>query len=209
MSGYRRSAEKVARHLHSPPPVLNTAPMIIATQIRVGNILKIDGTLFRVLTVNHITPGKGNAQIQADLRNIKTGIKNNMRFRPSESLEQVGTQEQSMTFLYTDGSVYHFMDPETCEQHELSAELLEEMIPYLKPETKISIVSYNGDPISISLPQRMTFEVTECDPPTKGSAGALKLATVDTGAKFKVPLFIKPGELIVIDTETGDYVEKG
>ncbi len=92
--------------------------MISATQIRVGNIIKIDGSLFRVLKVTHITPGKGNAQVQTDVRNIRTGIKTNMRFRSVESVEQVDAESRDITFLYEDGSMYHFMDPKSYEQFE-------------------------------------------------------------------------------------------
>ncbi len=182
---------------------------ITATQIRVGNVLKIDNVLFRALKVQHITPGKGNAQVQADIRNLKTGIKNNIRFRSVESVEKMDTEEQEMTFLYQDGTVYHFMDPKTYEQFEVSETLLEDAIRYLKPEAKITLMSCDGSPVSVSLPQRMSFTVVTCDPAAKGMAGAMKEAEVDNNAVFKVPLFIRPGDVIVIDTETGEYLEKG
>lgn len=183
--------------------------MIIATQIRVGNILKLDNTLFRVLKVQHITPGKGNAQIQIDARNIRTGIKNNMRFRPGESVEQVESDSTEITYLYHDGAVYHFMDPKTYEQFEFPESFVEDVLRYLKPEATVTLLSCGDEKISISLPTRMSFTVMECNPATRGSAGALKDATVDNGATFKVPLFIRPGDVVVIDTETGDYFEKG
>lgn len=183
--------------------------MMNATQIRVGHILKIEGGIFRVLKVQHITPGKGNAQVQADLRNLKTGIKTNMRFRSVEAVDNVKTDERDMVFMYEDGTAYHFMDPESGEQQALSADLLADLLPYVKPEATISVLSHEGTPISIRLPQKMQFTVTACDPPSKGMAGALKDATVDTNASFKVPLFIKPGDTIVIETETGNYLEKG
>lgn len=183
--------------------------MMTATQVRVGHILKIDGVLYRVLKVQHITPGKGNAQVQADIRNLKTGIKNNVRFRSVESVEKVETDERVMTFLYQEGTIYHFMDPKTYEQMELSKTLLEDALPYLKPEAQITVLSCEGSPVSISLPQKMSFTVVECDPATKGVAGALKDAKVENDSVFKVPFFIKPGDAVVIDTETGDYLEKG
>ena len=183
--------------------------MITATQIRVGNILKIDGVLYRVLKAQHITPGKGNAQVQADIRNLKTGIKNNIRFRSVDSVDKVETDERAMNFLYQEGTIFHFMDPKNYEQFELSADLLEDAIRYLKPDAQIVIMSCEGRPVSVSLPLRMSFTVVECDPSTKGMAGALKDAKVDNGATFKVPLFIKPGDVVTIDTETGDYLEKG
>lgn len=183
--------------------------MIAATQIRVGHVLKIDNTLYRVLKVQHITPGKGNAQVQADIRNLKTGIKNNVRFRSVEAVEKVNTEEQEMTFLYQEGPIYHFMDPKTYEQFELSDTLLEEAIRYLKPEAKITVMSCEGSPVSVSIPLRMSFTVVECDPASKGIAGAMKDAKVDNESVFKVPLFIKPGDVVIINTETGEYIEKG
>ncbi len=182
--------------------------MINATQIRAGDILNLEGTLFRVLKAQHITPGKGNAQVQVDIRNLKTGIKNNMRFRSMDSVDKVVVDERTVTFLYQEGDIYHFMDPKDYEQFELSKSILEDAIPYLKPEAKLTILNYDERPISVSLPQKMTFEVVECDPATKGMAGALKDAKMDNGLMAKVPLFIRPGEKVVVDTETGDYIEK-
>ena len=183
--------------------------MMTATQVRVGNILKIDNVLFRVLKVQHITPGKGNAQVQADIRNLKTGIKTNIRFRSVESVEKVDTEEKNMNFLYQEGPIYHFMDPKTYEQFEVSQSLLEDVLPYLKPDAQITLMSCDGSPVSVSPPQRMSFTIVECDPASKGMAGALKDAKVDNGSIFKVPLFIKPGDVVVINTESGDYLEKG
>ena len=183
--------------------------MINATQIRVGNILKINDVLFRVLKVVHLTPGKGNAQIQADMRNIRTGIKTNMRFRSVESVEQVDAESKAITFLYQDGPHYHFMDPKSYEQYEFSASFLEDVLRYLTPEATVMLLSCDGAQISVSLPQRMSFTVVACDPASKGIAGATKDATIDNGSVFKVPLFIKPGDVVVIDTATGDYFEKG
>ena len=183
--------------------------MITATQVRVGNILKIDGVLYRVLKVQHITPGKGNAQVQADIRSLKTGVKTNVRFRSVESVERVDTEEREMTFLYQEGSIFHFMDPKTFEQFELSKSLLEDVLRYLKPELEITLMSCEGNPVSVSLPQRMNYTVVECDPAAKGMAGAMKDAKVDNGATFKVPLFIRPGDVVAIDTATGEYLEKG
>ncbi len=183
--------------------------MISATQIRVGQILKIEGNLFRVLKVQHITPGKGNAQVQTDVRNIRSGIKTNMRFRSVESVELVEAETREISFLYEDSGVYHFMDPKSYEQFEFHKDFVEDVLRFLKPDALMSLMSCDGENISISLPQRMSFTVEQCDPPSKGIAGATKDATVENGSVFKVPLFIKPGDVVVIDTETGDYFEKG
>lgn len=183
--------------------------MINATQIRVGNILKIDNAMYRVLKVQHITPGKGNAQIQIDARNVRTGIKNNMRFRPGESIEQVDSDSTDITFLYQDGTTFHFMDPASFEQLEFPETFVEDVLRYLKAESTVTLLSCGGENISLSLPKRMNFTVVECDPATKGISGATKDAKMDNGAIFKVPLFIKQGDLVMIDTEEGDYFEKG
>ena len=183
--------------------------MISATQIRVGQILKIENNLFRVLKVHHITPGKGNAVIQTELRNLKTKNKDNIRFRSSETVEVAFVTTRNMNFLYQDGSTYHFMDPASYEQVEISADVLEEVAAYLLPETSITVSSYEDTPVSVNLPPKMTFEVSECDPPVKGMAGALKDAKLNNNMTVKVPLFIKPGDKVVVDTETGSYSEKG
>ncbi len=183
--------------------------MINATQIRVGNILKIDQALYRVLKVHHITPGKGNAQIQTDVRHLKTGIKHNMRFRSVEAVEEVELEARNIHFLYQEASSYHFMDPNSYEQFELSKTFLEDALPYLKPEGQIMLLSHEGQWVSYTLPKRVSLKVVECDPPSKGIPNSQKDAKMENDAIFKVPLFIKPGDEVVIDTETGDYVEKG
>lgn len=183
--------------------------MINATQIRIGQILKIDNNLFRVLKVHHITPGKGNAVIQTELRNLKTKNKDNVRFRSTETVEVAFVTTRNVNFLYQEGATYHFMDPASYEQIEISEDVLDEVAQYLLPETSIIVSSYDGTPVSVSLPPKLTFEVTECDPPTKGVAGSLKEALLNNNMKVKVPLFIKVGDLVVVDTESGSYSEKG
>jgi elongation factor P len=183
--------------------------MISATQIRVGDFLKINNELFNVLKVQHVTPGKGNAVVQTDLRNLRTGIKINQRFRSTETVEAVELAARKMNFLYQDGSTYHFMDPENYEQVELPEEMLGDAIKYLKPEAQITVYRHEGHPVSISLAARITFEVAECDSPTKGMAGATKDAKLENGNVVKVPLFIKVGDKVVVDTESNSYIEKG
>ncbi len=182
--------------------------MISATQIRVGNVLKFEGDLCRVLKVVHVTPGKGNAVVQTDMRNLRTGLKINNRFRSTETVEKVEIFDRKIQFLYHDGNVYHFMDPETYEQIEMEEALVEEAIPYLKPEAIITASLYEGKAVGISLPPRITLKVVQCDPPEKGKAGATKEAVLETGNRVKVPLFIKEGDDLVIDTETNSYAEK-
>src|SRR3990167_4328467 len=118
--------------------------MISATQIRVGQILKINEILFRVLKVQHITPGKGNAVVQTELRNLKTNNKDNMRFRSAETIEQADIMSQNVNFLYQEDTTYHFMDPLTFEQIEISKDVLEDVLQYLTPETTLNVSLYEG-----------------------------------------------------------------
>jgi elongation factor P len=182
--------------------------MIPATQIRVGNILKFEGDLCRVLKIQHVTPGKGNAVVQTELRNLRTGSKINNRFRSTETVEKVEVFDRKMQFLYKDGKIYHFMDPENYEQLEIQEEVLEEAIPFLKPETIITISLFEGKPMGITLPSRVALKVSRCDPPIKGKQGATKEAVLENGNTVKVPLFIKEGDSIVVDTESNSYAEK-
>lgn len=182
--------------------------MIVATQIRAGQILKINNTLFRVLKVQHITPGKGNAVVQTELRNLKTKNKDNMRFRSAETVEEADVTTQNVNYLYQDGDTYHFMNPTTFEQMEIAADVLEGVVRYLTPETSITVSTYEENPVSVSLPPKLTFEILECDPPVKGMAGASKSARLINDIMVKVPLFLKTGDRILVDTESGDYLEK-
>jgi elongation factor P len=182
--------------------------MINATQIRVGYIIKFEGDLCKVLKVQHVTPGKGNAVVQTDLRNLRTGIKINNRFRSTETVEQVEVLIRKMQFLYQEGKIFHFMDPETFEQLEIDEAVLTDAIPFLKPEAVLSVSLYEGKPVGIALPTRATLRITRCDPPTKGMAGATKDALLENGITVRVPLFIKEGDPIVVDTETLGYMEK-
>jgi len=183
--------------------------MITATQIRPGQFLKLENELYSVLKIQHITPGKGNAVVQTELRNLRTGIKINQRFRSTETVEEIELQMCKMNFLYQEGTIYHFMNPDSYEQVELPESLLTETLPYLKPEASITLHRYEGRPVSVSLAARITFEVKLCDPPTKGFAGATKDATLENGLIVKVPLFIKEGDRIVVETATKTYLEKG
>ncbi|MDO8520140.1 MAG: elongation factor P [Deltaproteobacteria bacterium] len=182
--------------------------MITATQIRVGHILKIDQELMCVLKVHHVTPGKGNAVVQTDLRSLKTKTKTNKRFRSTETVDLADVTSRKMNFLYQDGEIYHFMDPNTFEQVEIQANVLDEAVRFLHPEMSLTVSSYEGMPVSVTLPSKISFTVAECDPPSKGIAGSQKNARLSNNMTIQVPLFIKAGDAVTIDTETGDYLEK-
>lgn len=178
-----------------------------ATQIKVGQTLIIDGELYKIIRLTHITPGKGNAVVQSDLRNIKTGVKTEKRFRSSENVELAQMLTRTMQFLYESDGVYHFMDTESFEQYELGKDLLGDGTYFLVPETTYTIELHDGTPVGISFPQRLTLKIVQTDPIQKGASGKYKPATTESGLVIQVPLFIGEEE-VVINTEDMKYVER-
>src|SRR4030095_1098644 len=126
----------------------------------------------------------------------------------TETVEEVELTVRKMNFLYQEGRTFHFIDPETYEQIELPEAMLAEAVKFLKPEVQVTVFRYEERTVSVSLAARIAFTVQQCDPPTKGFAGATKDAVLENGNVVKVPLFIKEGETIVVDTETNSYLEK-
>jgi elongation factor P len=181
--------------------------MTVATQLKTGNTIELENNLYLIIKMAHITPGKGNAVVQVDLRNIKTGVKTNKRFRSSENIQTIEIRARKMQYLYQDGDIYHFMDNENYEQVELSKELLADSIYYILPEHNYEVSFHEDTPLGIELPARMTLKITETDPAQKGAQGKTKPATLETGLKVKVPLFIEEGESVIINSE-GDYMER-
>ncbi len=183
---------------------------INAPSIRQGMILEIDGALWRVMKTQHVTPGKGVACMQVEMRNVKTGTKTNRRFNSTERLERVTLAQRPMQFLYADGGTYHFMDMETYEQLALPEELLEQARPYLLPEMEVVIEMYGDRPLNVQLPQTVVLTVVECDAAIKGqtATGSFKPARLETGASVTVPPYLEAGTKIRVNTETGEYVER-
>lgn len=182
--------------------------MTVATQLKKGNVIKLNGELFKILTLTHITPGKGNAVVQTDLRSLKTGVKTNKRFRSAEDVEAAEVRTLKMQYLYSEGEVYHFMDQESYEQYELSKELLGDSMFYIIEENIYDVSTYEDNPIGIELPARMVQKIVETDPAQKGIQGKVKPATCASGLVVKVPLFIEEGEEIVVSTDDGSYIER-
>lgn len=184
--------------------------MIIATQIRNGMILVVDGNLYRVLKTHHVTPGKGNALIQTEMRDLRSGNKIEKRFRPSESVERAHITTREMEYLYEDGHHYYFMDTESYEQVHMSSEALGSAVHYLQPNTKITVDLYEGEPIGVELPSSMDLKIVETDPPLKGAtqSSSNKPAKLENGVTVKVPAYLKSGDLIRIDPNTDEYIER-
>ena len=184
--------------------------MINATQIRPGMILVVDDKLLRVLKIQHITPGKGNAIMQTELRDLRSGIKLEKRFRPSESVERAFLQTKEMEYLYSEGKDFHFMDTENYEQIHMSEDTLGSAVYYLKPNTKITVDFYEQEPIGVELTSSMELEIVETDPPLRGATASSsgKPAKLDNGVTVKVPAYLKVGDRVRVNPETDEYIER-
>jgi elongation factor P len=183
---------------------------ISATQLRVGMIIQMDGNLLRVMTTQHITPGNKRGIMQTTLRNIQSGSKVDHRFRSTERVERATVESQEMEYLYADGDQYVFMHPETYEQIHLSTELLEEILPYLVPNTHATIDMFDGNPIGVNLPTTVDLRVLETEPSLRGATAtaSMKPATVETGLVVQVPQFVAEGDVVRVDTTEGKYLSR-
>ena len=184
--------------------------MISANQIRPGMIIIYNGDLHRVMNVHHLTPGNKRALVQAEMRNVKTGVKTENRFRSEDKVEKAVMEEYEMEFLYNSGEDYHFMNTESYEQTHLSAELIGNGTAFLQPNTKVKVLFWEGQPLGLDLPQNMNLKVTETDPPMKGAtaSSSYKPAKLENGVSTKVPPFINVGDMIKIDTTSLEYIER-
>jgi len=186
-------------------PVIQTA-----TNIRASDLLEIDGDLFKVLKTTHITPGKGNAVVQVKMRNIKTGIQREQRFRSVETVKFIELDLIKMEYLYEDGEMAHFMNNETYEQIALAKDRIENELQYLLPNSIVLMQFYEGEIVGIDLPKVVELKVTDTAPYMKGASvqNQLKPAAMETGLVVQVPGFIETGETIRVDTASGEYIER-
>jgi elongation factor P len=183
------------------------ADNLLATQLRKGMIVKIDNNLYRIFDRQHVTPGNLRGFVRVKMRNSKNGSMAEEKFRSEDIVERVSLEQKDMQFLYNDGDGYHFMDTESYEQVQLSAEILGEAVGFLKPEMSIHIEFYGEQPVGIELPQTVDLKVIETTPGIKGATATnqLKPATLETGVVVQVPPFINEGDVIRVNTETGEY----
>jgi elongation factor P len=181
-----------------------------ANLIRAGQVIEHDGRRWTILKQQIITPGKGGAFIQVEMRDLKTGNKTNERWRTADTVERLQTEEKEYTYSYTDGDNLVLMDPETFEQAMLRADLLGDMAPFLQDNMVVTVDLVEGDPVGIHLPPTVVLEIVEADPVVKGqtAASSYKPAKLSNGVKTSVPPFIETGEKIVVRTEDASYVER-
>ena len=181
-----------------------------ATQIRKGNIVLIDGVLYKIMNKDHVTPGKGRAHVQTKLRSLKDGTQTEKRFRSDEDVERAVIETKEMQYLYTDGDGYHFMDTTSYEQVQLTADTLGDAVQYLIPDTTLNVEWFDANPIGVDLPPVVDLKVVETPPGVKDATASAqrKPATMETGLVVQVPSFIEQGEVIRINTTDGSYSER-
>ena len=183
---------------------------VIASSLRKGNVVEVDGKLYVIVTAENIHPGKGTPVTQLDMRRISDGVKVSERYRTTEQVERAFVEDREHTFLYHDAEGYHFMNPETYDQVPVPADILGDQAVYLQEGMAVMLSVYNGTPIAIELPQRVTLEITETEPTMKGqtASSSYKPATASNGMRIMIPPFMGAGERILVSTETGEYVRR-
>lgn len=183
------------------------ASSIQATRLRKGNLIKLGNDLFRIMDVQHMTPGNKRGFIQARMRNIRTQALSDQKFRAEEDIEKATLDEREMQYLYNDGDAYYFMDTSTYEQIHISTDTLGDSKDYLIPDATIRVEFYGTEPVGIELPQTIDLLVKETVPGIKGATASaqVKPATLETGLVIQVPPFVNEGDKVRVNTETGEY----
>ncbi|GIW98834.1 MAG: elongation factor P [Pirellulaceae bacterium] len=185
-------------------------PTYKTSDFRKGLKVQIDGDPYLMIEMNFVKPGKGNALYKCKLRNLLRGTVIDRTYKGGDELEAADVHEITAQYLYRQGDTFVFMADDTFEQYELSAEQVDDNWKYLKEGMKVQIVLFNGNPITMTPPSHVELTVTQCEPGAKGdtATNVTKPATVETGAEIIVPGFIKEGNVIKVDTRTGNYVER-
>ena len=183
---------------------------VIASSLRKGNIVEIDGKLGVIVTAENIHPGKGTPVTQMDVRRISDGVKVSLRFRTTDQVERAFVEDRKHQFMYHDGDGYHFMNMESYDQVTLQDDLIGDQAPYLQPEMEVNLAMHEGKPVSIELPPKAVLEVVETEPSIKSqtAASSYKPAMLSNGVRTMVPPFVTTGTKIVVMTADGSYVER-
>ena len=191
--------------------------MLSATELRAGRTFQIDSTPYQVLKYEHIKMGRGGATVRISVRNLRTGGVEEKTFSTSATVEEIATAKRRLQYLYADGNNAVFMDPKNYEQVEVSRKVVGEQLAFLREVQEVDLLFWSGglggekdEPLGIDLPPKVTLTVLETDPGVKGNSATniYKQATLENGLALKVPLFIKTGDKVRVDTRTGEYVER-
>lgn len=184
--------------------------MVTAGDFRNGVTFDDGGVVLQVIEFQHVKPGKGAAFVRTKLRNVMTGAVIERTFSPTDKFQDARIERKEMEYLYNDGDLYYFMDTETYEQEPIGSSLLPDSFKFVKENDKCKLVSYNGKVFAVEPPMFVTLEVTDTEPGVRGdtATSAKKPCTLETGAVINVPLFINTGDVLRIDTRTGEYIER-
>ncbi|MCH5253360.1 MAG: elongation factor P [Lachnospiraceae bacterium] len=184
--------------------------MISAGDFRNGITIEYEGNVYQIIEFQHVKPGKGAAFVRTKLKNVINGGVVEKTFRPTEKCPQARIDRKDMQYLYADGDLYNFMDTETYDQVALNGDTVGDALKFVKENEMVKVCSYNGSVFAIEPPLFVELEITDTEPGFKGdtATGATKPAIVETGAKVMVPLFVNQGEVIKIDTRTGEYLSR-
>ena len=184
--------------------------MVSAGDFRNGLTIEFEGNVYQVIEFQHVKPGKGAAFVRTKLKNIKSGGVVEKTFRPTEKFENAHIERKEMQYSYNDGDLYYFMDNETYENIPINASILGDNFKFVKENTDVKVLSYKGSIFGVEPPFFMELQVTQTDPGFKGNTATntTKPATLETGAQINVPLFIEEGDMIRVDTRTGEYMER-
>ena len=184
--------------------------MITASDFRNGVTIEKDGNVYEIIEFQHVKPGKGAAFVRTKLKDIINGGVTETTFRPTEKFPQVRIDRKDFQYLYKDGDMWTFMDTESYEQISLGADVCGSDMKFVKENDMIKVDSYNGNVFAIEPPMFVELEIADCEPGVRGetATGATKNATLETGAVIRVPLFINQGDMVRIDTRTGEYLER-
>jgi elongation factor P len=185
--------------------------MLSTNQFRNGNHIDVDGTIFKIVEFQHVKPGKGGAFVRTKLRRASDGNLIDRTFRAGEKFRSVRTEVRRMQFLYRDGTDAHFMDSESYEQLTIPESALAEALRWMKDSEEVELLYIDGNPADVQLPSAMDLVVSETEPGLRGdtaSGGGTKPAVLETGAQIQVPLFVNIGDVVRVDTRSGEYVSR-
>jgi len=184
--------------------------MITANDLRRGTTFELDGELYKVVEYQHSFLGRGSANVRVKMRNLRTGAIIDRTFSPEDRINDVRLELREVQYLYNDGTLYYFMDTETYEQPALPAEVLGDAVNYLTENMTLQISTYEGEPIDIVLPVTVDLRVVEAPPGFAGdtATGATKQVILETGLKINAPLFVEEGDIVRVDTRTGEYISR-
>jgi len=184
--------------------------MVVAGDFKNGITFEMEGNVLQVVEFQHVKPGKGAAFVRTKLKNVITGAVIEKTFSPTDKFENAYIERKEMQYSYSDGEIYYLMDMETFDMQPIEADKLGENFKFVKEEMMVKIISYKGNVFGVEPPLFVELEVTDTDPGFAGNTATntLKPATLETGAVIKVPLFINVGDVLKIDTRTGEYLQR-